>query len=141
MPVLLLLAALFVSACASTASFDAGGEPWEVQIQPHGPFALDQEPVAVQFADTTFGRYSFKVSREGKAPFYGRLPQIFVNERVLWDLLFPPMLAFNLRMVYPHYQLDPDAGVIRYRANETDEWMERKPELFEIDRAKSYFRD
>ncbi len=141
MPVLLTAAAMFVGACASTTTIDAGDEPWDVHIQTKDSFRIDQDAADVQIADTTFGRYAIKVSREGKEPFYGRLPQLFVDERVLWDLLFPPLLAFNLRVVYPYYQIDPDAGVIRYRANETDDWLERKPTQFEIDHAKSFFRD
>jgi hypothetical protein len=131
---------LTTAGCASTASFQGNADAWNVHIQPGGPFVLDED-TTVLFGDTTFGQYSFRVERAGGEVFYGRLPLQFQDNRVFWDILFPPLYAFNLRAVYPFYQFDPDAGVVRYRASEVDPWQEHVPTEIEVRRARSYFRE
>jgi hypothetical protein len=81
---------LSLSGCASVASFQGNSQAWDVHVQPESPFVLDAD-TTLRFADTTFGRYSFRIARDGEDVVYGILPMDFHNERVYWDILFPPM--------------------------------------------------
>jgi hypothetical protein len=130
---------LGLSGCASTASLD-GDNDWLISAQPKGTNPV-QGKLTQRFGDTTFGQYAFKVERAGAETFYGRLPLQFQQQRVYWDILFPPLYLFNLRAVYPYYAFDPDAGVVRYRTSELEPWQSHTPDTKEIRRAKSYFRE
>ncbi|HEY7866027.1 MAG TPA: hypothetical protein VIC51_08495, partial [Psychromonas sp.] len=65
---------------------------------------------------STCGKYVFKASSEGKKPIYGLVPLKFNAGYLAADIMFfAPAMFFNLREVYPHYQFDINAGVVRYK--------------------------
>lgn len=97
-------------------------------------------PASDAFPATSFGQYEFKVAAPGREPFYGLLPLKFNGGYLVLDILFfAPATFFNLREVFPQYELDVEKGVIRYRQADNAEWAEIKPTPAEAERARTYF--
>ncbi len=48
-------------------------------------------------------------------------------------------MFFNLRGVYPYYEIDPVEGVIRYKQESEDSWISYRPTGAEADGARAYF--
>jgi hypothetical protein len=97
-------------------------------------------PAHENMRGTSFGNYEFKASEDGFDPFYGILPLSFKGGHLAADiLLFAPGAFFNLRAVFPFYEIDVEKGLIRYRTSENEAWNEYRPEADEIARARSYY--
>lgn len=80
-------------------------------------------PRTESFATTSFGNYDFKAEAPGFEPFYGLLPLKFNGGYLALDILFfAPAAFFNLREVYPYYELDVEKKQVKYRKSPTDEW-------------------
>ncbi len=99
-------------------------------------------PASGEFRTTSFGAYDFKVVDPAGQTFYGVLPLKFNPGYMVADiLLFAPGLFFNLREVYPHYEIDPASYVIRYRQTSKQPWREYKASIKEEAGAKRYFEN
>ena len=97
-------------------------------------------PSTVRMKDTSFGNYEFKAQSSGADPFYGVLPLKFHGGRLAADILFfAPAAFFNLRGVFPYYEVDAEQGVIRYKNNAADAWHEYRPTAEERERARRFF--
>ncbi|MEO5625730.1 MAG: hypothetical protein ABIQ70_06970 [Dokdonella sp.] len=97
-------------------------------------------PARENMRGTSFGNYEFKASEEGYDALYGVLPLSFKGGHLAADiLLFAPGAFFNLRAVFPFYDIDVEKGLIRYRASEQEAWNEYHPKADEIARARTYF--
>lgn len=94
-----------------------------------------------EFSDTSFGQYKFKaMDNSGSETFYGLLPLKFNGGYLALDILFfAPAMFFNLRSVYPQYEIAVEEGSIKYRADANDPWQEYRPTQAEQDHAKTYF--
>jgi len=89
---------------------------------------------------TSFGNYVFKATEEGAEPFYGILPLKFKGGHLAVDiLLFAPAAFFNLREVFPFYEIDVGNGVIRYKTAPNEGWIEYRPKPEEVAHAHSFF--
>lgn len=97
-------------------------------------------PSTVTLKDTSFGNYEFKAVAPGSDPFYGILPLRFHGGRLAMDILFfAPATMFNLRGVFPFYDLDVEKGVIRYKMKGNDPWTEYRPTAPERERARQLY--
>lgn len=87
------------------------------------------------------GQYEFMATTPSGQTLYGVLP-LRVNGATMATsiALFAPALAIGgFRDAYPFYQVDPEAGLIRYKNKEADDWRLYKPSSAESNRAKAYF--
>jgi hypothetical protein len=89
---------------------------------------------------TSFGNYAFKAVDDGAEPFYGILPLKFKGGHLAVDIIFfAPAAFFNLREVFPFYEVDVVNGVIRYKTAPNEGWTEYKPKPQEVAHARSFF--
>lgn len=125
-----------ISACASSTTIRSTGGP---QILVNERSVISGQ--ATEFSDTSFGQYKFKTTdAAGKQSFTGLLPLKFHGGYLALDILFfAPALLFNLRGVYPEYELDPAQGVVRFRKKPTDAWLSYQPTPAEQEHAQQYF--
>ena len=128
--------ALLLGACSSLSTISSSRPGTVVSVQSK---TLDL-PAQQSLKGTSFGNYEFKAVDTDAAPFYGILPMRFKGGHLAADIiLFAPAAFFNLREVYPFYEIDVKDGLIRYKNKETDVWTEYKPKPEEAARAQNYF--
>ncbi len=97
-------------------------------------------PLTEKVKGTSFGNYQFKAIDNGADPFYGILPLRFKGGRLAVDIiLFAPAAFFNLREVFPYYEIDVNQRVIRYKNTPTEGWTEYKPKPEEAEHARTFF--
>lgn len=134
---LAMAAAAVFAGCSGMTTVDS--------VQPNTVFAAKDHaaastPVPGRFRSTSFGNYEFKATAEGHKTLYGIVPlQLKAGRIVLDALIFAPGFFFNLREVYPYYQIDLDKGVVRYKEELPDEWEEYTPTPEEMERAQGFF--
>lgn len=99
-------------------------------------------PARQNLRGTSFGNYEFEAVDAGHDPFFGILPLQFKGGHLALDIIFfAPATFFNLRSAFPFYEIDVEHGIIRYKASKESAWAEYRPNIEEIDRARSYFDD
>ncbi len=97
-------------------------------------------PLTEKMKGTSFGNYQFKAVDDGADPFYGILPLRFKGGHLAVDIiLFAPAAFFNLREVFPYYEIDASHRVIRYKSTPTEGWTEYKPKSEEAANARTFF--
>jgi hypothetical protein len=129
-------AALLLGACSSLSTISSTHPGTVVSVQGK---TLDL-PAKQSLKGTSFGNYEFKAVDADAPPFYGILPLKFKGGHLAVDIiLFAPAAFFNLREVFPFYEIDVKDGVIRYKEKATDVWTEYKPKPEEAARAQNYF--
>jgi hypothetical protein len=98
-------------------------------------------PIQDEFAITTFGNYEYLAEKEGYEPLYGVLPlNTRIGHMVLDILFFAPLMLFNLREVFPYYEINIDKKLIRYSYDKT-EWWESSVSPGESEQARKYFKE
>jgi hypothetical protein len=133
----LALGLVFFCACSATTTLQATQPNTEIKVKTGSEATA---PTTESFKVTSFGNYEFEAKTAGHDPMYGILPLKFNGGYLALDIfLFAPATFFNLREVFPYYQFDVPAGVVRYKKNETDEWTVYTPQPDESERAKEYF--
>jgi len=134
-----LSAACILSACSAHTSFQSMNEKVELQVNKNEAITIT-ENVSKTYPTTSFGQYVFKATSDGKDPIYGLMPLKFNGGYLAADIMFfAPAMFFNLREVYPYYQFDANAGVVRYKKKDKDSWVTYTPTKAEVERAKKYF--
>lgn len=132
-----LVCTIGLAGCSATTSLETVQQDVSVRVNGGAPLDLSKDHT---YSTTSFGQYRFKAEKEGMEPMYGLLPLKFNGGYLAADILFfAPALFFNLREVFPYYQLDTESNEVRYRKSESAAWMTYKPELEEVRNAKSYF--
>jgi hypothetical protein len=97
-------------------------------------------PASRDLRGTSFGNYEFKAQEKDGETLFGILPLQFKGSHLATDIiLFAPAAFFNLRKVFPFYEVDVAAGVIRYRKKKTDPWTEYRPKAEESRRAQEFY--
>ncbi|MDH3619849.1 MAG: hypothetical protein OER91_03085 [Gammaproteobacteria bacterium] len=133
--------AISLAACTSTTTINSPNQGVSLLVNENPSASLDGG-YTEKYTDTTFGNYRFKVTDESGQTMYGALPLRFNGGYLALDILFfAPAIFFNLRQVYPYYELDQVEGVIRYKRKEEDPWIEYRPSGPEAAAAKAYFGD
>lgn len=135
----LALLPLALAGCSATTTMSSNDPQLHVKINDQAPLALSQ-PVSRTYDTTSFGQYQFKAYRADGSEMYGVMPLKFNGGYLAADILFfAPAAFFNLREVFPFYEFDVEAGVIRYKKNLNDAWTVYKPTPAEAQRAATYF--
>ncbi len=135
---LAVMATLLLAACSSITTITSPHPGTTVAVR-EKHLTL---PASEKLKGTSFGNYEFKAIETGFEPFYGILPLSFKGGHLAVDIIFfAPAAFFNLREVFPFYQIDVEKNVIRYRKTEQDEWQEYHPKAEESARARVYFNE
>jgi hypothetical protein len=131
-------ALLLVSGC-STTSHLAGTAPGTI-VTLHGMPQMTL-PHDEDLASKATGQYEFEAKAPNGQTLYGILPLHVNGGTMAASILFfaPALFIGGFRDTYPFYEFDPDAGVLRYKTREQDEWRSYKPLQVESERAKGYF--
>lgn len=125
-----------LAACSTMSHVSSAAPGTQLAIKHQVPVV----PSTVKMKDTSFGNYEFKAESDGHDALYGVLPLRFHGGRLALDILFfAPAAFFNLRGAFQYYEIDADKGVIRYKENANDPWMEYRPTTAERDRARQFF--
>jgi hypothetical protein len=133
--------AALVTGCTASTQLDAKQDNVSISVNDKAPFTIEPE-VEHTYNTTSFGQYRFKAEAEGHEPMYGLMPLKFNGGYLAADILFfAPALFFNLREVFPFYELDIENKVIKYKLKESDEWTIYKPKQAEVEGAINYFGD
>ncbi|TVU69714.1 MULTISPECIES: hypothetical protein [Cobetia] len=126
-----------LAGCSANTTISSPSETAKINLK---DVSRNQSTVQQELPTTSFGNYEFEVMDEQKAPMYGILPLKFNGGYLALDiLLFAPGAFFNLREVYPYYEIDHDQGVVRYRSEKGGEWTTYTPTQEEAERARKYF--
>jgi hypothetical protein len=137
-PILTALATTATLAgCAADTTFSAVDSTTSIRVRDatHAPL-----PASTRLKTTSFGNYQFEARQEGRPPFYGILPLKFNGGYLALDILFfAPGTFFNLREVFPQYEIDVEKQVLRYRKDAGDAWVEYAPTPQEAERARRFF--
>ena len=129
--------AVGLSGCSATTSFQASPSDLSLLVNDSSHLDLTQ---SYTYPTTSFGQYRFRAERPGYEPMYGILPLKFNGGYLAADILFfAPALFYNLREVFPYYQIDPAKQEIRYRQSRSDPWSVYRPTPAEIQNTKIYF--
>src|SRR3982074_510565 len=136
--IFVVIAATMLGACSSLSTISSTHPGTVVSVQGK---TLDL-PAKQSLKGTSFGNYEFKAVDADAPPFYGILPLKFKGGHLAADIiLFAPAAFFNLREVFPFYEIDVKDGVISYKEKATDVWTEYKPKPEEAARAQNYFNN
>ncbi len=133
----LIVSIAVLTGCSMATTISARPDVASVQLREKSYSAL---PATDRVKTTTFGNYEFKAENAGGEPFYGILPLKFNGGYLALDILFfAPATFYNLRGVFPEYEIDVAEQTIRYRSSASDSWVEYKPTPAEVERARLYF--
>ncbi|HMM67054.1 MAG TPA: hypothetical protein PKC03_08950 [Dokdonella sp.] len=133
---LAILAATAVAACSSMTSFESPRSGTRMTVK-NDAMSL---PASRDLRGTSFGNYEFEAHEDDGSTLYGILPLKFKGGHLAADIiLFAPAAFFNLRSVFPFYEVDVAAGVIRYREKRSDPWTEYRPKPEEAQRAREFY--
>ena len=87
------------------------------------------------------GQYEFQaISPSGKV-LHGILPLRVNGGQMAASIAFfaPALFIGGFREAYALYPFDPDAGVVRFKLNESESWRTYVPVLAESERARNAF--
>ena len=134
---IVFVAAVLLSACSSMTTISSPKEGTTLLLKDKS-VAL---PYHESMKGTSFGNYVFKaVDAAGADPLYGVLPLRFKGGHLAVDIIFfAPAAFFNLREVFPFYEIDVAGGVIRYRNAPNEGWTEYRPKPEEVAHAHAFF--
>ena len=128
--------AVLISACSSMTTISSPKDGTTLLLKDRSVSL----PYHENMKGTSFGNYAFKAVDDGAEPFYGILPLKFKGGHLAVDiLLFAPAAFFNLREVFPFYEIDVGNGVIRYKTSPNEGWTEYRPKPEEVAHARSFF--
>ena len=128
-----------LASCSATTNFKTAQPDISLKVNKKPTFEIHKES-SQTYSTTSFGQYKFKAEKDGMEPMYGLIPLKFNGGYLAADILFfAPAMFFNLREVFPYYEIDIEKNEIRYKKDESDEWIIYKPKPEEIQHAKTYF--
>ena len=127
---------LLLQACSTLTHFEAVQPGSTLSMKAISKVAL---PADMQVDSKATGQHPFMAVSASGEKLYGLLPLHVNGGTMTTSILFfaPALFIGGFRDAYPFYQFDPDAGVLRYRKNASDEWRLFKPSEAEAARAKA----
>jgi hypothetical protein len=127
-----------LAGCAATTTLNASQGGTTIAVKKSEQTAA---PRTEEFGTTSFGNYEFLAESPGFEPFTGILPLKFNGGYLALDILFfAPAMFFNLREVYPYYEIDMQARVVKYKNKGAEEWHIYVPREAEVARGREYFK-
>lgn len=135
---ILALAILMLQGCAAVTRFEAATPGTTLSVR--GAERVDL-PKEIELASKATGQHEFVATTPGGHKLYGILPlSVSGSKMAVSILLFAPALFIGgFRDVFPFYQMDPEAGLLRYKSQEGEDWRLYKPTSAESNRAKAHF--
>jgi len=127
-----------LAGCAATTTLNASQGGTTIAVKESKQTTA---PRTEEFGTTSFGNYEFLAESPGFEPFTGILPLKFNGGYLALDILFfAPAMFFNLREVYPYYEIDLQARVVKYKSKEDQEWHIYVPREAEVARGREFFK-
>ena len=135
---ILALTIVLVQGCAAVTHFEAVSPGTTLTLRGGERMELPKE---VQLESKATGQYEFLATAPSGKSLYGILPLSVNGGKMAVSILFfaPALFIGGFRDVFPFYQLDPDAGLLRYKSGEREDWRLYQPTSAEANRAKQYF--
>lgn len=135
---ILALTIVLIQGCAAVTRFEAATPGTTLIVRGLERMELPKE---VQLESKATGQHEFLAATPAGQRLYGILPlRVNGGTMAVSILLFAPALFIGgFRDVFPFYQLDPEAGLLRYKVDEREDWREYKPTAAESNRAKLHF--
>jgi len=132
------IALAMLQGCSTTTHFDGASAGVVLSLSGNENMEL---PKDLKLGSKATGQYLFKAKSSSGQTLYGLLPLHVNGGTMAGSILFfaPVLFIGGFRDVFPFYQLDPDAGLIRFKMKEKDEWRLSKPTTAESERAKIFF--
>ena len=126
-----------LTGCTATTNIRAKQQGVSLKITDKSYATL---PTSGEFGVTTFGNYEFVAERDGYEPLYGVLPLKFNGGYLALNILFfTPACFFNLREVYPYYDIDMDRKVIRCSKDNIN-WYDEQILPEDSEQSEKYFK-
>ena len=135
---LLALAIVLIQGCAAVTRFEAVSPGTTLMVR--GGERMDL-PKEVQLDSKATGQHEFVATAPSGKVLYGILPLSVNGGKMAVSILFfaPALFIGGFRDVVPFYQLDPDAGLLRYKSDGREDWRLYQPTSAESNRAKLHF--
>ena len=138
-PVLLIVAVLILVAGCST-EIVLSSKPDNAKLTVAKSLINGKTPITSSIRRTTFGKYPFRIEKDGYESLYGVLPLNVNGAVIALDVLFfAPATFWNTQRAFPFYEFDLEEQVIRYKNNSEDGWKEYQITEQEKAQAKSFF--
>jgi hypothetical protein len=137
---LVLLVALSLMGCAAVTRFESPSPGSTLEILGRAGSALPRQET---LSSKATGQHEFKAATSDGAVMYGILPLRVSGGKMAVSILFfaPGLFLGGFRDVFPHYEIDPVARVIRYRSSSSEEWRVYTPTSAEMQRGEQAFTD
>ncbi len=137
-PLAITTALLLLQGCSSMSRFEAATPGATLALR--GVPNVDL-PSELRLDSKATGQHEFKAVGATGQTLYGLLPLRVNGGRMAGSILFfaPALFIGGFRDPFPVYQVDPDAGLLRFKTADADDWHLHKPTAAEGARAKAYF--
>lgn len=134
----LALAVVLIQGCGSVTRFEAASPGTTLTLR--GGQRMDL-PKEVELDSKATGQHEFVATAPSGKTLYGILPLSVNGGKMAASILFfaPALFIGGFRDVFPFYQMDPDAGVLRYKGEKSEDWRLYQPTSAESARAKQHF--
>jgi hypothetical protein len=135
---LTLLIALSVVGCAAVTRFESPSPGSTLEILGRSGTVLPRQE---RLSSKATGQHEFKAAASDGSVMYGILPLRVSGGKMAVSILFfaPGLFIGGFRDVFPHYEIDPVARVIRYRSSASEEWRVYTPTSAEMQRGEQSF--
>ena len=137
---LLVLATAFLllEGCSAVTRFEAVTPGTTLTVRGGERMELPRE---VQLDSKATGQHEFVATAPSGKSLFGILPLSVNGGKMAVSILFfaPALFIGGFRDVFPFYQMDPDAGLLRYKSGESEDWRLYQPTPAEADRARLHF--
>jgi len=137
---LLILATAFVlvQGCAAVTRFEAATPGTTLMVRGGDRMELPRD---MELGSKATGQHEFVATAPSGKSLYGILPLSVNGGKMAVSILFfaPALFIGGFRDVFPFYQMDPDAGLLRYKSGEREDWRLYQPTTAESNRAKLHF--
>ncbi len=133
-----VLISLSVVACAAATRFESPGPGSTLEIVGRPGSVLPRQE---KLSSKATGQHEFKAAAPDGAVMYGILPLRVNGGKMAVSIMFfaPALLIGGFRDVFPYYEIDPVARVIRYRSSSSEEWRIYTPTSAKMERAERAF--
>ncbi len=131
-------ALILLAGCAATTRFESPSEGSRLAVRGYSSDAL---PRTERLSSKATGQHEFKATSADGDALYGILPLRVSGGKMAGSILFfaPALFIGGFRDVFPYYEIDADAGVVRYRSKDEKNWRIYTPTEAEQARAREWF--
>jgi hypothetical protein len=132
------IATLLLQGCSAMSHFEGASPGSTLALRGIPKVEL---PSDLRLNSKATGQYEFKAGSATGQTLYGLLPLRVNGGSMAGSIIFfaPALFIGGFRDAFGFYQIDPDAGVLRFKMTEADPWRSHQPTAAETIRAKAYF--